>query len=97
MRVIENRSASGAELLPAGKALIDAAAFVLTVRLAGNRRDAANLATVDTANFAFGPAHLFDVIEALGFGVEFSGYVYELHNEIILAEKGVCVKCIIAI
>src|SRR5258708_35627697 len=65
VRVVEDRAASGAELLPTSQALIDASALVLA-SLAGNLGDAANLATVNAAHLAVGPAHLFDVVEALG-------------------------------
>jgi hypothetical protein len=50
---------------------------------------------VNAAN-ASGPAHGLKVIEAFVFGAEFLGYVYELHNVIIVSGKFVCVKYIIA-
>src|SRR5438128_10868240 len=50
-----------------------------------------------TANFAFGPAHRFDVIETIIVRLEFGGYVYELHNAGILAQSRFCVKCIITL
>ena len=96
MRVVEDRAASGAELLPTGQALIDARALVLP-SLAGNLGDAPDLATVNAAHFAIGPAHVFNIVEALVFSLELLVNVYELHNARILAKAGFCVKCIIAL
>jgi hypothetical protein len=40
----------------------------------------ANFAAVNAANLAIRPAHLFDVIQALIFGLELGGYVYQFHG-----------------
>jgi hypothetical protein len=79
VRIVEDRAARGAELLPAGQALVDARPFVLA-SLALNLRDATYLAAVDTANLAVGPAHLLDVVEAIIVSLEFARYIYELHG-----------------
>ena len=79
MRIVEDRTASGAELLPAGQALIDPGALVLA-SLAGNLRHAAYFATVDAAKLAIRPAHFLNVVEALVIGGELAGDVYEFHR-----------------
>jgi hypothetical protein len=83
-------------LLPTGHALIDAGALVIAIRCARNLGDTANLATVNAANLAIRPAHALDIIQALIFGLEFGGNIYQFHNARILAEGEFCVKYIIA-
>src|SRR5258708_35182898 len=97
VRVIEDRAAGSAELLPTGQALINPGALVIALRFAGNLGDAPDLATVNATHLAIGPAHFFDVVEALVVGLELLVNVYELHNARILAKGGFCVKCIIAL
>src|SRR6266404_162494 len=96
VRIIEDRAAGCAELLPTGQALINPGTLVLA-SLAGNLGDSPDLATVNAAHLAVGPAHLFDVIQALVFSLELLVNVYELHNARILAKGGFCVKCIIVL
>jgi len=80
VRVVENRAASGAELLAATlfQALVDADALILA-SLAGNLRDIQH-ATVNAAQIAIGPAHLLQVIEALIFCGKLLCDVCKLHH-----------------
>ena len=85
MRIIEDRAASGTELLSTLflKALKDANSLVVSGCLAYDYRDF-KCPTVDTS-YAFGPAGSFEVGKALFVGSELFCYVYEIHSEKILA------------
>ena len=96
MRIVEDRAASGAELFSTGCALINPSPLVFAFRLPYDLRDVTDLATMDTAERAVRPAHLFDIVEAIIVGLELAGNVYEFHNARILAKCRVCVKYIIA-
>src|SRR5207247_9584145 len=86
MRVIEDRSARGAELLAASQALIDAFAAILTLLIADDLRDTANLAAMHAADLAVRPARPFEVIEALIFGLELLVNVYQFHSSLSLSK-----------
>jgi len=80
VRVIEDRAASGAELLPATlfQALVNPGALILALGLAGNLGHF-DAATVDTAKLAR-PTHFLNVVEAIIVSFELLRYIYELHD-----------------
>src|SRR3984893_15828109 len=79
MRVVKDRAASGAELLPAGQALINTCPLIFAFCLPYNAGYTAHFPAVN-ASEAVRPAHLFKVIEALIVGVEVLGNIYHLHS-----------------
>ena len=80
VRIVEDRAASRAELLPTGQALVNPCALVLALSFASNFGDATNFATMHTANLAVRPAHGFDIVQAIIVCFELAGYVYQLHG-----------------
>jgi hypothetical protein len=80
MRVIENRAASRAELLPAREALKETRTLVLASRFPRNLGDAAHFAAMNAANLASRPAHILQVIKAFVLSAKPLRDIYQLHG-----------------